>query len=936
MKERPQFGLLSLTIILLSLIIVACQKDEEQPTEEVILPDIALPEPPKRLTANTVTDSSAIVTWEKSSNHEKIANYVVYQDSIEVFRDTVTQYWAKSLKPETSYQFLVRTTDNTGNQSTFSEELLVVTKAMDSMPRDSVNLDSLNPYSVLLLTPKLKIDSIMPTSVQLSWNTDSNLSSVKEFKLFQDSTEVVALKETKYTVQGLLPENEYSYYVVAIDGQEKSTRPSNIVEIITKPQGAVVDTLPPPAPVGLRSTNTTSNSIDLSWNSMADSLQITAFRVYQDSILLGVVKDNLYQVKDLQPQNTYGFSVTAWDNEERESPFSEILRVTTLGEEVKDSISTLPLPPSNLRVTELGSESLSFEWSQPSDTLSVQEFRVFQDDVLIGSTPNTSFEVNSLSPKTTYSFTVSLVVEDGRESPKSENLSLTTEEENSSPEESAPPVPIGLSISNISSSSMELHWETTKDSAISGFKVYQDGLFKANTEKSPLNIIDLEAETTYRFSVTSIGDNEQESDQSVTVEATTLAEVTSPNDEEPPKAPSNLSSGQISENSITLTWEASSDNTTVTSYLVYQDGTNITSVTSTSYQVTNLEAGTEYGFQIRAIDEAENMSKPSTELRVSTQPAVVEDTTPPSVPQNLTATETATTTVDLSWGSSSDDTEVMGYYIYQDNEQIASTTTTSTKITGLTPSTTYRFEISAYDAKGNESGKSLGISVLTLQEEEPETDKVLIFTKTVEFRHSSIEKGVATFQALGQSNDFEVVQTENSEDFNTTNLAQYKVVVFLNTTGDVLNNTQQTAFENYIRSGGSFMGVHAASDTEYDWSWYGQLVGAYSNGHPNIQEANLEVVNSSHSSTAHLPSIWTRTEEWYNFKDIYSGINPLIMLDESSYQGGTNGNYHPFSWYQAYDGGRVFYTAGGHSNSAYDEPDFRQHLLGGLFYCLER
>ncbi|AYN66193.1 hypothetical protein D1013_01750 [Euzebyella marina] len=936
MKERPLFGLLSLTIILLSLIIVACQKDEEQPTEEMILPDIALPEPPKRLTANTVTDSSAVVTWEKSSNHEKVAYYVVYQDSIEVFRDTVTQYWAKSLKPETSYQFLVRTTDKTGNQSTFSEELLVVTKAMDSVPRDSVNIDSLNPFSVLLLTPKLKIDSIMPTSVQLSWSTDSNLSSVKEFKLFQDSTEVIALKETKYTVRDLLPESEYSYYVVAIDGQEKSTRPSNIVEIITKPAEAVVDTLPPPAPVGLRSTNTTSNSIDLSWNSMADSLQITAFRVYQDSILLGVVKDNLYQVKDLQPQNAYGFAVTAWDNEERESPFSEILRVTTLEDEVKDSVSTLPLPPDNLRVIEVGSESLSFEWSQPSDTLSVQEFRVFQDDVLIGSTSNTSFEVNSLSPKTTYSFTVSLVVEDGRESPKSENLSLTTEEESSSPEESAPPVPTSLSISNISSSSMELHWEITKDSAISVFKVYQDGIFKANTEKSPLNIIDLEAETTYRFSVTSIGENEQESDQSVTVEATTLAEVTSPNDEEPPTAPANLSSGQISENSITLTWEASSDNTTVASYLVYQNGTNITSVTSTSYQVTNLEAGTEYGFQIRAMDEAENMSEPSAELRVSTQPTVVEDTTPPSVPQNLTATETATTTVDLSWGSSSDDTEVMGYYIYQDNEQVTSATTTSTKITGLTPSTTYRFEISAYDAKGNESGKSLGISVLTLQEEEPETDKVLIFTKTVEFRHSSIEKGVATFQALGQSNDFEVVQTENSGDFNTTNLAQYKVVVFLNTTGDVLNSTQQTAFENYIRSGGSFMGVHAATDTEYDWSWYGQLVGAYFNGHPNIQEANLEVVNSSHSSTVHLPSIWTRTEEWYNFKDIYSGINPLIMLDESSYQGGTNGNYHPFSWYQEYDGGRVFYTAGGHSNAAYDEPNFRQHLLGGLFYCLER
>ncbi|MFC4095937.1 ThuA domain-containing protein [Euzebyella saccharophila] len=938
MKERPLYGLLSLVVLLLSIIIVACQKDEEVVPEDTILPDIVLPQPPKRLSVDTVTDSSAIVTWEKSTDHSQVANYVVYQDSIEVFRDTITRYVAKSLEPETSYQFLVQATDKEGNTSKFSEELLVKTKAQDSVVRDSVSLDSLNPYSVLLLTPKLKVDSISATKAQLSWSTDSNLSSVNEFRLYQDSTMVTAQKETNYTVHDLIPESTYSFYVVAVDGRDKVTKPSNKVEVSTLPLEIMNDTLPPPAPVGLRSTNIDSNSIDLTWDAMADSLEIAAFGVYQDSILLGIVKDNLYQVKDLQPQRTYGFSVTAWDTKERESSFSEVLQLTTLPEEAKDTIVEAPLPPNNLEANEIGAESLSLQWQLPSDSLSVKEFRVFQDDAFIGYTTNTSYGVSSLSPITSYVFTVSLVTEEGKESSPSAPLSVLTEERTSQPiEESAPSAPVDISVSNVTSNAVELNWSVVEDSvAVSSFKVYQDGEFKLSVTNSSLTVTDLLPETVYQFSVRAVGENQLESDLSVVVEATTLAEVISPRDEEPPTSPKNISADEVTETTIGLSWEAATDNVAVSSYVIYQNGVEIADVTGTSFQATGLSSSTEYSFEVKAKDAAENISTTSEIIQITTLEEVIVDNTPPSIPQNLTVVKSTQTSISLSWGASTDDTAVTGYHIYQNNQNIASVQSTAFDISSLVPATTYRYKVTAYDAEGNESGQSLGVSVMTLPEELPETDKVLVFTKTAGFRHGSIEKGVVTFQALAQSNDFEVIRTENSGDFNTTNLSQYKVVVFLNTTGDILNNTQQAAFENYIQSGGSFMGVHAATDTEYDWPWYGQLVGAYFNGHPKIQEANLEVVNRNHSSTAHLMGNWSRTEEWYNFKDIYSGINPLIMLDESTYEGGTNGTYHPFSWYQEYDGGRVFYTAGGHSNSAYDEPDFRQHLLGGLFYCLER
>ena len=216
---------------------------------------------------------------------------------------------------------------------------------------------------------------------------------------------------------------------------------------------------------------------------------------------------------------------------------------------------------------------------------------------------------------------------------------------------------------------------------------------------------------------------------------------------------------------------------------------------------------------------------------------------------------------------------------------------------------------------------------------------VLVYTKTKGWRHKSIEKGVRTLRELGRQNGFIVIQSESGEDFIPQNLNNYKLVVFLNTTLDVLNNSQQTAFEGYIKGGGSFLGIHSACDTEYDWPWYGKLAGGYFNGHPNdpnVRKAKIDVVSKAHPSTAHLPDSWTRTDEWYNYKNLNPDVTVLLNLDESSYEGGTNGSNHPIAWYHEFDGGRSFYTGGGHTEDTYDEPMFRKHLLGAMEWCLKR
>jgi len=216
----------------------------------------------------------------------------------------------------------------------------------------------------------------------------------------------------------------------------------------------------------------------------------------------------------------------------------------------------------------------------------------------------------------------------------------------------------------------------------------------------------------------------------------------------------------------------------------------------------------------------------------------------------------------------------------------------------------------------------------------PPPSGILVFTKTAGFRHESIPAGVAALRSLGLENDFFVESTENAADFSAENLCRYAAVVFLNTTGDVLDAAQEAAFERYIQAGGGFVGVHAATDTEYDLPWYNGLVGAYFDGHPAIQNAVLTVPDRTHQATRHLGALWQRRDEWYNFRDRNPQTNVLISIDETTYTGGTMGADHPIAWYHAYDGGRAFYTAMGHTVESFSEPDFMHHLLGGVQYAM--
>ncbi|MCP9199377.1 ThuA domain-containing protein [Gramella sp. GC03-9] len=212
---------------------------------------------------------------------------------------------------------------------------------------------------------------------------------------------------------------------------------------------------------------------------------------------------------------------------------------------------------------------------------------------------------------------------------------------------------------------------------------------------------------------------------------------------------------------------------------------------------------------------------------------------------------------------------------------------------------------------------------------------VLVFHETKGYRHASIETGIQAIQQLGNEMDFKTTVSNDSRFFLENDLAQIDLIIFLSTTGDIFDKEEELVFENYIEKGGNFFGIHAAADTEYDWPFYGRLVGAYFESHPEIQPAEIEVVMPEHFTVEHLPETWKRTDEWYNYKNIRPDLHVLLKLNEESYKGGKNGEDHPIAWYQdLIGGGKAIYTGGGHTAESYSEPNFREHVKRCIDFAL--
>ena len=211
--------------------------------------------------------------------------------------------------------------------------------------------------------------------------------------------------------------------------------------------------------------------------------------------------------------------------------------------------------------------------------------------------------------------------------------------------------------------------------------------------------------------------------------------------------------------------------------------------------------------------------------------------------------------------------------------------------------------------------------------------KTLVFSRTLGYRHESIGAGIQMFLQHAGHWNLEVATTEAT--LHDSLLQETGLLVLLNSTGDVFSDSEQEALKTFVHSGGSVLAIHAAADAEYNWPWYNQMLGAWFDSHPAIQEAKCLLQDAAHKAGKDMPAAWVRTDEWYNFKNIQPYIQRIYTLDESSYSGGNNGADHPISWYHSFEGGKVFYTGMGHTSETYSEPFFIQHIGGAIDWLTE-
>jgi type 1 glutamine amidotransferase len=215
--------------------------------------------------------------------------------------------------------------------------------------------------------------------------------------------------------------------------------------------------------------------------------------------------------------------------------------------------------------------------------------------------------------------------------------------------------------------------------------------------------------------------------------------------------------------------------------------------------------------------------------------------------------------------------------------------------------------------------------------------RLLVYSKTLGFRHDSIETGVRALAELAKEKGWDWEATEDHTSFHASRLDRFDLVLFLNTNGNVLDDSGREALVRFVRSKKAFVGVHGAAATEPDWAWFGALVGATFKAHPPIQPALVSVTDSLHPATRHLAATWRRTDEWYGFHESpRDRARILLTLDESSYEPGDGamGADHPLAWCHEYEGGRSFYSALGHTKESYEEAPFLEHLAGGIAWAL--
>lgn len=647
-------------------------------------PDTHAPTVPT-LTANGVSSSQINLSWTVSTDTggSGLAGYKLYRAGVQILTTTNTSYSDTGLNASTSYCYTVASYDNAGNTSPFSASKCATTVTPVDVIAPSV--------------PTLTATANSSNKIDLSWtvSTDTGGSGLAGYKVYRTGVQIATTTATSYQNTGLLAGTQYCYTVLAYDNAGNASAQSSSQCATTT--GAAPDTTAPTVPT-LTATAVSSSQINLSWTTSTDSggSGLAGYRLYRGGTLIAITTGTSYSNTGLAPNTQYCYAVAAYDRSANASANSATQCATTTG--VPDT--TAPTVPT-LTATAFSSNQVNLSWTTSTDSggSGLAGYKLFRGGVQIATTSGTTYVNTGLTPNTSYCYTVLAYDNAGNNSAQSSSQCATTP---TATDTIAPSVPT-LTATAFSSSQNNLSWTVASDSGgsgLAGYKVYRAGVQIATTTSNSYSDTGRSPGTQYCYTVASYDNAGNNSAQSSSQCATTLADTVAPS------VPV-LTATAVSFSQINLSWTAATDTggAGLAGYKVYRAGVQIATTTATSYSNTGLSASTQYCYTVASYDNSGNTSAQSSSRCATT--AAVPDTTAPSVP-TLTATAVSSSQINLSWTASTDTggSGLAGYKLFRAGIQIATLTGISYSDTGRSPSTQYCYTVLAYDNSGNASAQS--------------------------------------------------------------------------------------------------------------------------------------------------------------------------------------------------------------------------------------
>jgi chitodextrinase len=458
-------------------------------------------------------------------------------------------------------------------------------------------------------------------------------------------------------------------------------------------------TVAPSKPRNVAATALSSRRVRITWDAVVSQPPVKHYVIYRGDGPVFTSTTTSFIDTTVQPVTTYSYRVSAVDSLDQEGPRST--PPTTVTTPLPDI--TPPTQPTGLTATSIGATSVDLRWAPASDPeTGIASYNIYRDGAQVGSSSTTTFSDTGLQVNQTYSYQVSAVNGEGLEGALSVRILATTFDN------TPPTAPTALAAIAAGATQVDLSWTAASDpeSGVDSYNIYRDGAIVGSNTTTTFSDTGLSGNTTYTYEVSAVNGAGTEGALSASVTVQTA-------DDTPPTAPSGLAAQAVAHDRVALTWTAASDpESGVASYNIYRDGSIVGSSTTTSFSDTGLTGSTQYSYQVTAVNGDGLEGPPTATVVVTTLPPP--DTTPPTVPTGLAASATSPTSVTLTWSASSDpESGVDSYNIYRDGARVGSSTNTTFTDGGVRGGNTYRYQVSAVNGEGLESGLSTAVSVTT-------------------------------------------------------------------------------------------------------------------------------------------------------------------------------------------------------------------------------